>query len=151
MVSIIWLVLLVGLAVAEAITVGLTSIWFAAGALCALITSLITQNILIQLVVFLAVSLVTLLLVRPLAQKYFTPHRVATNADRLIGSDALVLEEINNLDAKGQVRVAGTVWSARSQEDDLIIPRGTRVRILRIEGVKLFVLPADSSTHTQTQ
>ena len=141
--SIVWLVLLIVFAVGEAATVGLTSIWFAAGALGALITSTLTENLLIQIIVFLALSLVTLLLVRPLARKYFIPRRVATNADRILGQEGIVTEDIDNLEAKGQVKVSGTVWSARSQRDEVPIPAGTRVRILRIEGVKVFVAPAE--------
>ena len=141
--SIVWLVLLIVFAVGEAVTVGLTSIWFAAGALGALITSTLTENLLIQIIVFLALSFVTLLLVRPLARKYFIPRRVATNADRIIGQEGIVTEDIDNLEAKGQVKVSGTVWSARSQRDEVPIPAGTRVRILRIEGVKVFVAPAE--------
>ena len=141
--SIVWLVLLIVFAVGEAVTVGLTSIWFAAGALGALITSTLTENLLIQIIVFLALSLVTLLLVRPLARKYFIPRRVATNADRILGQEGIVTEDIDNLEAKGQVKVSGTVWSARSQRDEVPIPAGTRVRILRIEGVKVFVAPAE--------
>ena len=141
--SIVWLGLLIVFAVGEAVTVGLTSIWFAAGALGALITSTLTENLLIQIIVFLALSLVTLLLVRPLARKYFIPRRVATNADRILGQEGIVTEDIDNLEAKGQVKVSGTVWSARSQRDEVPIPAGTRVRILRIEGVKVFVAPAE--------
>ena len=141
--SIVWLVLLIVFAVGEAVTVGLTSIWFAAGALGALITSTLTENLLIQIIVFLALSFVTLLLVRPLARKYFIPRRVATNADRILGQEGIVTEDIDNLEAKGQVKVSGTVWSARSQRDEVPIPAGTRVRILRIEGVKVFVAPAE--------
>ena len=141
--SIVWLVLLIVFAVGEAATVGLTSIWFAAGALGALITSTLTENLLIQIIVFLALSFVTLLLVRPLARKYFIPRRVATNADRILGQEGIVTEDIDNLEAKGQVKVSGTVWSARSQRDEVPIPAGTRVRILRIEGVKVFVAPAE--------
>ena len=141
--SFVWLVLLIVFAVGEAVTVGLTSIWFAAGALGALITSTLTENLLIQIIVFLALSLVTLLLVRPLARKYFIPRRVATNADRILGQEGIVTEDIDNLEAKGQVKVSGTVWSARSQRDEVPIPAGTRVRILRIEGVKVFVAPAE--------
>ena len=141
--SIVWLVLLIVFAVGEAVTVGLTSIWFAAGALGALITSTLTENLLIQIIVFLALSFVTLLLVRPLARKYFIPRRVATNADRILGQEGIVTEDIDNLEAKGQVKVSGTVWSASSQRDEVPIPAGTRVRILRIEGVKVFVAPAE--------
>ena len=136
--SIVWLVLLIVFAVGEAVTVGLTSIWFAAGALGALITSTLTENLLIQIIVFLALSLVTLLLVRPLAKKFLTPRYQATNADRVIGATALVTEEIDNLKGSGLVNISGQVWTARSAHDVVIQP-GREVKVLRIEGVKVFV------------
>ena len=142
--NIVWLVLLILFAAFEAATVGLTSIWFAAGALCALITSLFTDNIIIQLIVFLAVSLIALLLIRPLARKYLIPRRVATNAYRVIGAEGIVTQAVDNLKATGQVQVSGQVWTARSQQEDVTIPAGERVRVLRIEGVKVFVTPADA-------
>ena len=140
MYSILWLVALIIFGVVEAATVGLASIWFAAGALAALILSAFLNSLLVQVVVFLAVSFVTLLLVRPLAQKYFNARRTATNADRVIGAEGMVLEDINNLKARGQVKVQGNIWTART-EDDRPIPKDTTVRVLRIEGVKLIVAP----------
>ena len=106
MYSILWLVALIIFGVVEAATVGLASIWFAAGALAALILSAFLNSLLVQVVVFLAVSFVTLLLVRPLAQKYFNARRTATNADRVIGQEAVVVQEIDNLRGLGQVRWA---------------------------------------------
>ena len=141
--TVLWLIALIVFAVGEAITVGLTSVWFAVGALGALIAAGFGAALWLQVVVFLALSGVTLLLVRPLARKYFIPRRVATNADRILGQEGIVTEDIDNLEAKGQVKVSGTVWSARSQRDEVPIPAGTRVRILRIEGVKVFVAPAE--------
>ena len=107
MYSILWLVALIIFGVVEAATVGLASIWFAAGALAALILSAFLNSLLVQVVVFLAVSFVTLLLVRPLAQKYFNARRTATNADRVIGQEAVVVQEIDNLRGLGQVKVGG--------------------------------------------
>ena len=141
--SLFWLIALILFGVLEAVTVGLTSIWFAVGALAALVACAADAPMLVQVVVFLGVSFLTLLLVRPLARKYFIPRRVATNADRILGQEGIVTEDIDNLEAKGQVKVSGTVWSARSQQDEVPIPAGTRVRILRIEGVKVFVAPAE--------
>ena len=94
MYSILWLVALIIFGVVEAATVGLASIWFAAGALAALILSAFLNSLLVQVVVFLAVSFVTLLLVRPLAQKYFNARRTATNADRVIGQEAVTQMEM---------------------------------------------------------
>ena len=136
--SICWLVALVVLAVLEGVTVTLVSLWFALGALAALITSFFVDNIWIQFAVFLVVSLVTLLVIRPLAQRYVTPKQVATNADRAVGAEGVVTQAIDNRAAKGQVTVSGTVWTARSDSEEPI-PEGTPVRVLRIEGVKLIV------------
>lgn len=136
--SIAWLIALVALAFFEAITVGLVSIWFAVGALFGLFTSFFTDNIWIQVTVFLIVSLISLVAMRPLVRKYVTPKQVATNADRVIGGEGVVLETIDNLNAQGQVKINGSIWTARS-DDGTTIPEGATVCIHRIEGVKLIV------------
>ena len=139
-VSIIWLAAAIVFAAAEAISVGLTSMWFALGSLAALLVCALNGAVWLQFAVFCAVSLITLALLRPLARKYFTPKLTATNADRNIGKEAVVLQEIDNLNATGQVSVGGVVWTARA-ENDAVIPKGETVRIRRIEGVKLIVSP----------
>ena len=136
--SAIWLILLVVLVAGEAITVGLTFIWFAAGALGGLLVAVLGGAIWLQVVVFLILSAVTLILVRPAAAKLLTPGISPTNADRVLSQIALVTEEIDNIAETGQVKLFGQVWSARSENGD-IIPAQSRVRILRIEGVKVFV------------
>ena len=138
--SLFWLIALILFGVLEAVTVGLTSIWFAVGALAALVACAADAPMLV-LVVFLGVSFLTLLLVRPMAQKYVNDRHVATNADRVIGREAVVIQKIDNLEGQGQVSVSGAVWTARSQEEQ-VIPVGERVRVLRIEGVKVYVTPA---------
>jgi len=137
-VKIIWLALLILFGIGEAITVGLTSIWFAVGALGALICALLGTQLWLQIGVFLVLSGVSLALMRPLAKRFLTPGYSATNADRVIGTDAVVTVQIDNLQGKGQVKIAGQEWTARSQ-DDQIIPVGTEVKVLRIEGVKVYV------------
>ena len=134
----VWLGLLILFGVGEAITVGLTSIWFAGGALAGLIVSLLGGPVWLQIVLFLVISALCLVAVRPLAQKYLAPRYQPTNADRIIGAEAVVTEEIHNLKAQGAVTVAGMTWSARSTGEALI-PVGTIVRVERIEGVKVFV------------
>ena len=136
--KLIWLGLLILFAVGEAISVGLTSIWFSAGSLAALVCAMAGGPEWLQVVLFLLVSGLCLMAVRPLAKKYLSPSYQPTNADRVIGTEAVVTEEINNLRAQGAVSVSGTVWSARSAEDT-VIPAGTIVRVERIEGVKVFV------------
>ncbi len=136
--SAVWLFLLVVLVAGEAITVGLTFIWFAVGAMGGLLTAVLGGEIWLQVVVFLLLSAVTLVLVRPAAAKLLTPGISPTNADRVLSQIALVTEEIDNLAETGQVKLFGQVWTARSENGD-VIPAQSRVRILRIEGVKVFV------------
>lgn len=136
--KIIWLILLLFFAAAEAATVGLTSIWFAAGSLAALIAALAGGQLWLQIALFIVVSLLCLIAVRPLARRYLTPRIQPTNADRIIGAQAKVTEDIDNLQGRGAVTVGGMVWSARS-EDGGPIPTGVLVRVLRIEGVKVYV------------
>ena len=133
-----WLALLILFSVGEAVTVGLTSVWFAVGSLGALLCALAGGNLWLQIGVFLALSGLSLAMVRPLAKKFLIPGYSATNADRVIGQEAVVTQTIDNLHGQGQVNIAGQTWTARSQ-DDTVIPEGTLVRVLRIEGVKVFV------------
>ena len=138
--KILWLVLLIVFSAAEAVTVGLTSIWFAAGALVALIAALLGWPLWVQLTLFLAVSLLCLLAVRPLARRHLNSRAEPTNADRVIGAEAQVTEDIDNIHGKGAVIIRGMTWSARS-EGGGPIAAGAMVRVLRIEGVKVFVEP----------
>ena len=140
--KITWLALLILFGVGEAVTVGLTSVWFAVGALGALVCALVGAHLWVQIGVFLALSGLSLALVRPLAKKFLAPGYSATNADRVIGTDAVVVQQIDNLHGQGQVNIAGQTWTARSQ-NDVVIPEGTLVRVLRIEGVKVFVIPVE--------
>ena len=143
--KIVWLVLLLLFAGAEAATVGLTSIWFAAGALCALIAALLGGALWIQITLFLAASVLCLLAVRPLARRHLNSRVEATNADRVIGEQARVTEDIDNIHGKGAVVIRGVAWTARS-ESGSPVPAGSLVRVLRIEGVKVFVerVPAEA-------
>lgn len=136
--SVFWLAALIVFAVAEAVTVGLASIWFAVGALGALAAVGLGAPIWVQIVVFLALSAVSLVLVRPIAQKFLKPGYSPTNADRVIGTLGIVTEKIDNMEGKGLVNLSGQVWTARSTGEENI-PEGAEVRVLRIEGVKVFV------------
>lgn len=134
-----WLIAFVLLILIEIITVGLTTIWFAAGALAAFIVSLITTNILIQIVAFLSVSLATLFMIRPIAVKYLNQSREKTNIDSIIGRSGIVTEAIDNLRAKGVVKVSGQEWTARSTDESVTIAEGSTVKVIEIQGVKLMV------------
>ena len=149
--KIIWLVLLLLFAGAEAATVGLTSVWFAAGTLCALIAALLGGPLWVQIALFLAVSALCLLAVRPLARRLLNSRVEATNADRVIGEQAQVTEDIDNIHGKGAVIIRGVTWTARS-EDGSPVPAGTLVKVLRIEGVKVFVerSPAGAGARPET-
>lgn len=136
-----WIFVMAALLVLEAITVGLTSIWFAAGALAALIVSFFTSSIWIQVACALAVAFLTLFTLRPvMLRRFVRPSGQETNLGRIVGSEAVVTEEIDNQKATGQVKVNGAVWTARS-DGGQILPQGTAVRVERIEGVKLMVAP----------
>ena len=146
--TIVWLVVFVVLLVVEAATAGLTSIWFAAGALAALLVSFIFKSIWPQVIVFVAVSGILLYFTRPLAKKYLNSRRMATNADRVLGGVYLVTEDIDNLSATGAVSAGGKVWTARSKSGEKI-KTGQTVMAVAIEGVKLIVVP-ESATAEQT-
>lgn len=139
--SIFWLAAAVVLGITEGITVTLTSIWFALGAVAAMIVALFGGLLWQQILVFAIVSLISLLALRPLAKtKLGGSIKTATNADRIIGREAVVTEAIDNLTGAGAVSVGGTIWTARS-DSDAPIAAGSLVTILRIEGVKVFVQP----------
>ncbi len=138
MMELIWMGLLLVFGIGEALTIGLTSIWFAAGALAALICSLAGGGMALQIILFFVVSTLSLAALRPIAQKYLNSKVEATNVDSIIGRQVLVTEKISNLKSTGTVQINGLTWSARSA-DNSDIPVGTPVRILRVEGVKVFV------------
>lgn len=136
--SIVWVVIMVVFLVVEAATAGLACIWFAIGALAALIAALFGAPIWLQLVWFFVVSVVTLYFTRPLVLKYVNSRSQPTNADMVIGKEALVTEAIDNVESAGAVAVGGKVWTARSENGEPI-EVGSIVTVLRIEGVKLIV------------
>lgn len=138
MYAVIWLAALVILLLAEALTLGLTTIWFAGGALIALIAALVGANIWVQLGIFLAVSLILLIFTRPAALRYMNKSTLKTNVDSLTGEVGVVSERIDNLEATGKVKLNDVFWTARS-EDGTVIEEGAVVEISRVEGVKLIV------------
>lgn len=137
--TIFWLVALVLFIVIEIATMGLTTIWFAGGALLAVVASALGLPLAAQIVLFFAVSFILLYFTRPIAVKYFNKDRVKTNAESLVGRQAIVISEIDNLQGIGQVTVGGMEWSARSAEDGTQFPVGSVVNIVAISGVKLIV------------
>ena len=136
--TVVWLALMVLLLIVEALTAPLVCIWFALGALAALISALFGAAIWLQVVWFLLVSLLTLWLTRAFAVKYLNSRRVATNADRVVGAEGIVTEDIDNIAGTGAVKLDGKEWTARSGSG-ANIAKGAVVRVERIEGVKLIV------------
>ncbi len=136
-----WLVVIVAFVAIELNTMALTTIWFAGGALAAFFAAYAGFSIKAQLVVFLIVSLIMLIFTRPFASKFINKGTVKTNAAGLVGKKARVTAEINNPLSQGAAVVGGQEWTARTEEDDLIIPVGSMVRIKEIRGVKLIVEP----------
>lgn len=134
----VWIIFAVFMLVCEALTTQLVSIWFVIGGIAAAVTCLFTDNILIQSVVFLVVSLVCLFATRPLVKKFMKNNKQPTNSDRLIGRVGIVTVDIVNKKGVGQVNVDGKIWSAKSV-DEREIKTGANVRITSIEGVKLLV------------
>lgn len=135
----IWLIIFVACIVIEIATMGLVTIWFAGGSLLAAIVAAVGGPLWLQVVLFLGASVVLLYLTRPIAVKYFNKDRVRTNAESLIGQQAIVISEINNLQGIGQVTVNGQEWSARNVDAQTDIPVGSVVIIRAISGVKLMV------------
>lgn len=146
--AIIWLFLLVVFLIAEASTVTLVSLWFAAGSLLALIAALLDAALWLQVLLFLAASAASLIALRPLVRRFLQPKLTATNVDSVIGSTGLITASVDNVSAVGQVKLGAMVWTARSTSG-APIPEGTLVKVDRVEGVKVFVSPAEVSAMTQ--
>ena len=139
---IIWLVLMVIFLIMEAATVTVTSLWFAAGALVALAAGMMGAAFWLQVVLFLIVSAVMLIALRPVIKKYFTPNLTRTNVDAMVGSQGYVTADIDNIAATGTVKLGAMEWTARSA-DGKPIAKGTLVKVERIEGVKAIVIPVE--------
>ena len=136
---IVWLLLIAVFIVVEIATMGLTTIWFAAGALVAFIAGLCNAPVGVQIVLFLGVSLVLILCVRPSVCRRFNSRRMKTNVESLIGTEGKVVEQIDNFNQKGIVLLDGKEWTARAV-DDSIIQQGERVTVEKISGVKIYVV-----------
>lgn len=136
--ALFWVGLMLFFIIAETNTVALVSLWFALGALAATVAAALGAAWWLQILLFFGVAAVTLASLRPFLKKYIRPKIVPTNVDAVIGTTGYVTGEIDNLSARGQVKLGGMEWSARSS-DGSTIATGTLVRVDRIEGVKVFV------------
>ncbi len=144
----IWLGVTVLAAVVEGLTTQLISIWFVTGGIAAFLTALCGGPLWMQALLFSGVSVLALIVTRPFVRKITKSRRVPTNADRYLGQEGLVLEEINNQTAQGQVKVLGSIWTART-EDGSVLQKDTRIEVVRLEGVRLVVREkiAPAQTH----
>ena len=136
----IWIGLMIVFAVVEAATVNMVSIWFVGGSLVALIAQLLGASVWVQILVFLFAAAVLLACLRPFARKFVTPRQTATNADMALGREAYLTETVDNLRGTGALRLDGKEWTVRSM-DTSVLPEGTLVKVVKLEGVKLYVEP----------
>lgn len=145
-----WLALTIVFVIVEAATAELVSVWFIGGALAALVCALLKLPVLAQAAVFVGVSALLLALLRPALKKLLHVKPTRTNADRLLGQSALVIEKIDNLQGTGAIRIGGVLWTAKNLMD-APIEVGARVTIERIEGAKVYVRPADTHEAEKVQ
>lgn len=146
MLNLIWLGMFILLLVIEIITVGLTTIWFAAGALAALAANVMGANLILQIIIFLAVSIVLLIFTRPWAEKHLNRKRVRTNYEREIGKVIRITEKVDNLNQTGKSVVDGQEWTVRSRNDSDIFEAGALARVVAVSGVKLIVEKCEEET-----
>ena len=139
-----WLALLIVCLVLEAATLGLTTIWFAGGALVAMVVALLGGPVWLQVLLFFVVSGILVVFTRPIAAKYFNQDRLKTNAESVVGKQAVVTAEIDNVKETGEVLVHGQEWSARGVAEYPQIAKDTVVIVDSIEGVRLFVRPVEA-------
>ena len=134
-----WLVVFVVFAALELVSLGLTCIWFAIGALAGCVAALLGANWIVQAVVFLVVTMVVLIFIRPFAIKYVNNKAEKTNVESMAGKQGKVVVEIDNINAKGMIN--GMEWTARSVDGE-IIPKDSLVTVVSVEGVKAMVRKA---------
>ena len=145
----LWVAFVIIFAVIEVLTFGLTTVWFAIAALVMVFLSFLPIPLPVQILIFLAIASILLIFTRPLAVKKFKMGREKTNADSIVGKQALVIKPIGEFE-KGEVKVGGQIWSART-ENNAEIAEGTKCNVLRVEGVQLIVCPMESPTETMEE
>ncbi len=137
--AMVWLAVMIILIVIEIITVGLTTIWFAGGAIVAMIVSALGGGTVLQISMFLAVSFVLVVFTRPIALKYITSKRVKTNYEGIIGKIVRITQDVDNINGTGCAVVNGQEWTVRAADDDSKIATGSLAKVVNISGVKLIV------------
>lgn len=134
-----WLIAVAVLLVLEILTLGLTTIWFAGGAFVAFLAGMCQAPLWLQVILFLAVSIILLFFTRPVVERHLNNNREKTNIDSLIGKRGRVLEEIDNFSQTGRVMLNGMEWAARDVSGDGKIPVETEVEVVEIKGAHLVV------------
>lgn len=147
--AIVWIALIIIFAAVEMLTVGLTSIWFAGGALAALLCAVVGLGIGWQIAVFIVVSLVLVCFTRPWALKYLKPHLIKTNYERVIDENVCLTETVDNLKGTGTAVYKGQEWTARAYEDGKIFEAGTIVKVKEIRGVTMYVVESALMPHRE--
>lgn len=140
--ALVWLALMIVFLLLEAGTVAMVSIWFAVGALAAMVASLCGGELWLQIVLFAVISAALLLALRPFVRKFLNPRLTKTNVDAVIGMEGIVIEKVDNVTAVGRVKVGHMEWAARSTNGETLAP-GTRVQVDRVECVKIYVTPVE--------
>lgn len=136
--SVIWLVIFLLLLAIEIVTLGLTTIWFAIGAIAAFVVTLCGLGTTVQLVVFIVVSIVSLILTRPIVVKYLNKDKIKTNVDELIGKNAIIVKDADGVNSFGEANLNGEIWMAKSF-DGAYLKKDEIVEIVSVEGIKLVV------------
>ena len=138
----IWLVVMILLLIIEAVTVGLTTIWFAAGALAAILASMLGIGITGQIILFSGVSLILLIFTRPIAVRYITPHHIRTNYEDAVGNTVKITKRVHNINGTGTALLNGQEWTARTKDDRITLEEGALAKVAAVEGVKLILIPS---------
>ena len=149
--TIFWLIMIVVFAVAELITVGLTSIWFAGGALVALVLSALGLDLIWQIAVFVVVSVILLVFTRPWAMKYIKPRLVKTNYETAIEKKVCLTERVDNIKGTGTAVLNGQEWTARAYEEGKTFEAGEIVIVKEIRGVTMYVVGCSEISEKQAQ
>ncbi len=139
----IWLGIMILCLIIEAVTVGLATIWFAAGALVAVIAAVLGLGIVWEIILFFTVSLVLLFFTRPFAVKYINPHKVRTNYEDAVDKTVKVTERVDNIEGTGKAVLNGLEWTARMQDKESVLTEGELAKVTAVEGVKLILIPYD--------
>ncbi|MBO5372122.1 MAG: NfeD family protein [Lachnospiraceae bacterium] len=145
----IWLGIMILFMIIEAFTVGLMTIWFAAGAFVAMIACALGMGTFGQFAVFFVVSIVLLYFTRPIALKYMNPNKIRTNYEDTVDKTVKITETVDNINGTGTAVLNGQEWSARAREEGMILPEGNLAKVVAVEGVKLILVPIEASTETK--